>query len=853
MKYIKIILLLTFFITTLNAEYLRTIRISTFLTNDDAQEALIKLDEFKQKHPDMLELQKEWNFEFKARKSGEYYITFVEPFTDRVVLQKVLDILRLEYKDVYVTKLKQEIVKVKEEKVFVPLPKEIPNPIVKVESKIKEKIPTTKPTEIKKVIEKTIQKPAQSTNIWFILFLITSLILAIVLRLFFMLRRENKIYQKSNRIKNEKYEQLYKDMKEKERFISYASHELRTPITSIIGLAHIVLESGLDKVQKDYIQIIKSSSENLLNIANDILDILKIKAAELKLEKIEFNINDVLEYALRTISYQAKNNNIDLRMNVDNDVPSYIIGDSLRLGQILINLLGNAVKFTKDGEVVLNIRKIDNDKDSITLEFSVSDTGIGMNNSQISEIFNSYSQANKSTSRKFGGTGLGLSISKQLVEMMDGDIKVDSKIDVGTTFTFDSKFKLKDSGNKRQYRLPSVELLDKKVLVVDSSDINIVSLKRRFGYFKYQVDSISSFEDMTLEDNSLFDIVIVNQTKMTPLAIEKLKEIQSKDKSKIVILSELYSSLNDDLVKDLKIDSNLKTPFTQQTILNLILELYISKKSDKKPKKKIQKDILNGMAGKKILVAEDNELNHKVITGLLSETGIELVFAIDGEEALRLIKGNKDFDMVLMDINMPKVNGYEVAQEIRKDSAYNNLPILAFTADVMDEAIEKAISSGMQGHISKPIIIDIFYKRIFDALNDTKVQINNIEDSDEPSSVKDDTEFEELTTTVGLERCDNDVEFYKSILKEFKIIYTDSGKTLEELSQDEHFKEAKHKAMDIKDVALNIGAYNLCEYLVTLEYELDKGKQGNWAKLIDLYDIGLKKLIIDIDNYLDKA
>ena len=873
MQFFKIILLLTFFITTLNAEYLRTIRIGSFLTQTDAQAALVELNNFRQLNSNITDLQREWDFEFKTRKSGKYYITLVEPFTDKAILQEVLNTLRQEYKDVYVTRLtskttKQKRVKIKRyiEPKVIPVVEKKPPEIIPVVENNPPKVLKTQEVELEKSqynsrsktdiepkIEIKVSKELSKinntdNNLWQILFFVLLFIFIIFLRFFFKFKKENEIHFNNEIINEEKFKHLHVEMKEKERFLSHASHELRTPMTSIIGLTHLVLEGNLPKEQEYYVQRIASSSENLLNIVNDILDVSKIQAGELKIEKTEFNINDMLDYVLSIISMQAKNNNIDIIMDMSEDVPSHIVGDSLRLGQILINLLGNAVKFTKDGEVLLHVNKILNYGNSLSLEFIVKDTGIGMTPTQVQEIFHSYSQASESTSRKFGGTGLGLSISKQLIEMMDGEIRVESKKDVGTSFIFNIKFQLKDSKNKRQYRLPSNELLNKKVLIVDSSNRNVISLIRTLGYFHYETQSIASFEELVLDEKNDFDIIIINQTKLTHSSVESLKNIQSNSSAKVVVLSELYSSLNNGILKDMQVDAYLKIPFTQQNILNLIVELYAMTKAKIK---KIQKNTLKGMSGKKILIAEDNELNHKVISGLLSGTGLELTYAKDGEEALNFIEGDMKFDMVLMDINMPKMNGYEVTKEIRKNVVYDNLPILAFSADVMEEAVAKALSSGMQGHISKPIIIDIFYKKILDALSISKVEVNKNLKLNTESKVE--TEFEELSISIGLGRCDNDTEFYKTILRDFKIMYINSPKFLEELCQDAYFKDARHKAMDIKDIALNIGAYNLCEHAATMEYEFEKGPRSNWSKLINSYAISLEKLIKDIDKYLQKS
>ena len=634
--------------------------------------------------------------------------------------------------------------------------------------------------------------------------------------------------------------------------MSHVSHELRTPMTAIMGLTHLVLESELTKLQKDYILKIESSSEHLLNLINDILDVSKIQAGELKLEKSEFNINDIFEYVFSVNAMNAKRNATTFSMDVALDIPSKVVGDSLRLGQVLINLIGNAVKFTHDGEVSLSVRKVSAVSDTIKLEFSVIDTGIGMTEEQVNNIFNSYYQAEESTSREFGGTGLGLAISKELVEMMGGEIKVSSEKGVGTTFTFSVVLKLKDPENKRYYRLPSSSMLNKKILIVDSSNKNVISLIKSLGYFNYKTNAIPSFEESVIENQIKFDIVIINQYNLTKQAVNAIYAMKKSMNTKLVVLNEIYSGLNKDILGDISIDAYLQVPSTQQSVLNMIVDLYVSKNLDKRSRKTSMKDKLKVMSKKKILIAEDNDVNQKVILGLLSQTGIELTFVDDGHEALDLVKKDIHFDLVIMDINMPKMNGYEAAREIRKTSKYNSLPILALTGDVTDEAVSKARESGMQGHISKPIIIDIFYKKIFDALNAKTIDLVNHEKIEFQKEHKDDG-YNELSISVGLARCEGDKEFYKSILKDFKSMYINSAISLEELCNNKSFKEARRMSMDIKDVALNIGAYNLCESAAGMEYEFEKGERSNWRELISYYENILNILFKDIDKYLKEA
>ena len=692
-----------------------------------------------------------------------------------------------------------------------------------------------------KVIIQSKKEPIFWQYISYALLFLLLLALAIIIK---YKRNQNNLHNQEIFLK-EKFSILDQKIKNKETFLSHVSHELRTPMTAIMGLTHLVLENELPKLQREYIQKIDNSAQHLIQIVNDVLDISKIQSGEFTLEKKEFNLNDIFDYILNIISVQSRNNNIEINFHVDENVPSHVVGDSLRLGQVLINLLANAVKFTQDGEVKLEVKQISNFADATTLEFTIADTGIGMSPKQLENVFQSFTQASTATSRKFGGTGLGLSISKQLVEMMGGSIHVKSEEGIGTQFIFNITFALKDAENKRQYRLPSTKLLNKKILLVDSVNKNILALIQAFSYFHYTTHSIPSFEEAILDSELDFDIIIINQNKLTKFAINKLNTMHNQETNspKIIILSELHSSLSENILKELAVSAYLRTPFTQQSILNLIIDLYVVK--HKKHKKINPKDKLKTLHGKKILVAEDNTLNHKVIQGLLNDTGIELSFVENGKEAVELITKNIKFDLILMDVNMPVMNGYEATQEIRKYKKYDSLGILALTADVMEESIQKAFESGMQGHITKPIIVDIFYTKIYEALK-TNPAPKILKDKPSVTTAK---EYDFLSAEVGLEHCNGDSEFYISILSDFNIMYKKSIQTLNNLCTKNKFNEARNMTRDIKDVALNIGGYDVCEKAAVFEYKCEKGIQGEWKKILLELEISLNNLFEDISNY----
>lgn len=863
MKYILLLLLFTS--SVFSSEYLRTIRIATFNTELESQLALDELYTFVNENENLVRLQEEWNFEFKARASGKYYVTLVEPFTRRDVLQETINTLRLNYPDSYVTNLKKSVVQLPpiipvEKVVEVVVPEviaevaqlnvnqdELKQEIVQIEEQSREKqeeIIVASTVEHNQVVESSVWDYA-----WLIVSFFLFLSIIFLVQNLLKYRKENETYFNSKLIADEKYKQLNLEIKDREKYLSHASHELRAPMTAIMGLTHLVLDSKIGKQEKEYIKQIESSATNLLNIVNDILDVSKIRAGELRIEKAEFNINDILEYVSNIISLQAKKNNVCCVIDVEKGLPSLLIGDSLRLGQVLINLLGNAVKFTQNGDVTLSLKKVSNHGHSVKIEFFITDTGIGMTQEQVATVFQSFSQANESISRKFGGTGLGLSISQELVKMMHGEIKVKSELHKGTTFSFSLSFKLKDHLNKRHYRLPSVEFMNKRALIIDSSESNTLQLIRMLGYFKYKTHTIPSFEEAIIDEDLHFDILIVNKDQLTVSTLEKLGQMREKHDFKLVLLSELFSSLNNDMLDSIVIDGYLKTQFTKQNILNLIINLYTSKNVTKVLPVNKSKNILNDITHAKILVAEDNEVNHKVIKGLLRDTTIDITFVINGKEAIDILLNGEKFDLILMDLSMPIMNGYEATKEIRNHSRFDAIPILAFTADVMEETITKAMSTGMQGHISKPIIIDIFYNKIHDALKmQTKNENNSALHNLELEILESD--YSELSTSVGLKCHNNDKSFYNATLKDFKIMYINSALDLEELCRLGKFRDARHKAMDIKDVSLSIGAYNLCESAAMMEYSLEKGQRSGYKELIAFYELELAKLFKDIDLYL---
>jgi len=869
---VRYILFFLLTVTLLQAEYLRTIRIGTFPDEDSAKKALKDLQEYAKENEAIAKLQQEWDFEFKERKSGNYYITLAEPFRDRAVLQTVLDNLRLNYPDIYVTRLKsyKPFVPKKEEEQT--LPKENEESIEpQITTVVQETTPknetteqtsktivTTKdtpsPKQVPQVEKKEPKKEEKSSDL-LMMTLLGAMFLVTFLALYMMQRYKKRLEDKQleSMMLQEKLDQAEQKLKNKDKVFSHTSHELRNPMGAIIGLSHLLLEESMPQKQKDYVKKIEGSAKYLLDIVNDILDISKMEAGALKIESREFNLNHVLRHVVNIISVAARENGTRVELDIDTNVPPYIVGDSLRLTQVLVNLLSNAVKFTKNGVVILSIRKTTQHADMLTLEFCIKDNGIGMTPSQLKNIFNSYAQATDSTAREYGGTGLGLSIVKSLVDIMKGDIHVESKKHHGTTFVLHLKFHTYKEKEKRFYRLPSKEYLNRRILIVDKSQSNIKKLTKAFSYFNYVVHTIPSFHDTVLDANIHFDIVIVNKALVDEQALEIIQNMKKEDKTKFILFSDSVYELDKNLLEKLDVDEHLSRPFTQEDVLELLKKICtVSKPQETKndESKTPQKDKLKELGKRKILIAEDNRLNHKVLQGILSGTELELTFAEDGQEALEKLRDDRvTYDLILLDINMPKLNGYETAMEARKIEKYQQTPILALTADVMQDAINKCYEAGMQGHISKPIIINNFYEKLYNLLNKTPTII--LEQSKKESQKKGQKKLQEIATQTGLEQAHNDEALYKSLLEDFVKMYANSAVELEELIKSAQFEKARKKALDIKETSLHIGAYKLYESVAALQYEIEKAQRSSSLEMLRFYKESLATLLKEIKAYLN--
>ncbi|WP_295951427.1 response regulator [Rhodoferax sp.] len=665
----------------------------------------------------------------------------------------------------------------------------------------------------------------------------------------------------------------------KSMFLANMSHEIRTPMNAIIGLSHLASRTELSPRQRDYIGKIERSGQHLLGILNDILDFSKAEAGKLEIEHTPFELDSALQNVVNLIAEKASAKGLELICEVGANVPPHLLGDPLRLGQILINYANNAIKFTEQGEIHIAVRRIDRlatDSDAdLMLRFEVRDTGIGLTPEQVNRLFQSFSQADSSTTRKFGGTGLGLAISKSLAELMGGQVGVESVPGQGSVFWFTAR--LGFGLQQRRTLVPSIDVRGLRVLVVDDNPhacTVLVDMLDSIGFGVRAVDSGALAIQAVMEAATVqqdFDVVMMDWQMPGMDGLEAARQIHAQGLARPPQQIMVTAYGREDVLRGAEtsgMQDVLLKPVNPSLLFDTMMRVVGASPGGALPHSLLAATPppdeaylgLQTLRGARVLLVEDNALNQQVATELLEDAGFVVDVAGDGQQAVDQVQAQR-FDIVLMDMQMPVMDGVTATQRIRDDARHRDLPIVAMTANAMQADRDRCLAVGMNGFITKPIEPQALWLALAQWIvpreglgqepsRAPRTVFASTDAPTEPSKALP-AHIEGVDTVAGLRRMGGKTPLYLSMLRKFKAIQPPAWATLRQAVATEDLAHAERLAHTLKGLAGNIGATPLQEAAGVLETALrDRAPHATLEPLLLQTEQHLQHLVVVLGQAL---
>jgi polar amino acid transport system substrate-binding protein len=644
----------------------------------------------------------------------------------------------------------------------------------------------------------------------------------------------------------------------KSYFLANMSHEIRTPMNAIMGFSHLALQTQLTPRQHHYIDKIKSSCYTLLGVINDILDFSKIEAGKLEIENIPFSLDEVFENLASLTTMRADEKGLEILFNRDLSIPGTLIGDPLRLGQVLINLTGNAIKFTDKGEVMVSATLEEQNESGIFIRFTVQDTGIGIDKAELPRLFKPFNQLDGSTTRRYGGSGLGLSICLHLIELMQGELTVDSTPGEGSTFSFAIPLGISGSSARKNW-LPEPDLRGLKVLVVDDNPTALELLTERLVSFAFDVtstlnakDALKLLSEADRNQNKPYRLVLMDWRMPGLNGIEAGRHIkQNRDKLSLIPAVILITAYGREEVMLQAEESGLDAILIKPVSPSVLFDTVIRVLSNEEEHQVIQaggttsRQRLSGT----VLLVEDNVINQQVAQEILEGMGLLVHTVNNGREAIDALERHR-YDLVLMDLQMPEMDGYEATRRIRADTRYEHLPLIAMTAHAMAEEREQCIDAGMNEHVPKPIDPAHLYKVLSKWLKPAVTQGPQETPRRSQPELELPTNLSGIDLHWGIERVGGNRQLYLNLLTEFVTNHSQDLAKLEANLQQSDVDSARRTLHTLEGVCGNIGAHALQQAAKELHRNLTKISASPTTDIPAAFSQTFEQLFNEIRGFL---